>query len=463
LPHALQTIGTQDVFINGILHLRGIRVHQQGAPAPEDKIRLRWIGHAVVHLGLQAGIIITATALSDLDHQFREDLVIRPDTAGRAHRVDLQLRGSLVRPIFMPVKCLGGILIQDQVSGLGGVAPLGGGKPLVEFLLAVPGLIINLPAVGGQSPFRNQLPQPLRGVEHFEKSRLLVLLGPMPDQGFHGKIAHIPGIDTPAAEGLDDGQAVVVAVVRHQVIVRGHQGAQIIPEIEVHRGAIFQGPDAHLEEMIGGLGGFLGQELHQVRRDFPLGQHAGSPRGEAQEVGNAPLINGQKGFKERGHEDGPPGVGFGGCKNLPGVRFFGDPLPGLGIEVSQGAAQCSVSADGLAELVGQLAEQALLFQVAPGAGNLLPQDLKVGELLEEGQDVRKGFVEGPEVSIGRLYEPAVQAVQQGVGGLMGDDVVGQAGKHNFSRHILPGHSRCRGEVTEKQGLFAGAVVSVGLP
>ena len=105
----LQAFFAQNVFINGILHLCCLRVYQQGATAPEDEIRSRGIVHALlVHLFLQVGVIVSATELGHLDHQFSNGLVIRPDPAGRTHRVDFQLGHSLNRPIFIRIKSLWG-------------------------------------------------------------------------------------------------------------------------------------------------------------------------------------------------------------------------------------------------------------------------------------------------------------------------------------------------------------------
>ncbi len=68
------------------------------------------------------------------------------------------------------------------------------------------------------------------------------------------------------------------------------------------------------------------------------------------------------------------------------------PLVGLGVAGADGAAQRPDPADRSSELLRQLSEHALGREVAPRARDLLAQHTRVGEVLEEGDDVGEGFV-----------------------------------------------------------------------
>ena len=63
--------------------------------------------------------------------------------------------------------------------------------------------------------------------------------------------------------------------------------------------------------------------------------------------------------------------------------------------------------------------------------DLIQERLAQREVLEEGDYVGEGFVEGENVRVGRLDEAAVQAVEQRVRGLVRDDVVGECSRTPF--------------------------------
>ena len=110
------------------------------------------------------------------------------------------------------------------------------------------------------------------------------------------------------------------------------------------------------------------------------------------------------------------------------VRLARLPLAGRLVDLADGAPQGAALADRLAELLRQLAEQVLAGQVAARRRDLVPQDVRQGEVLEQRHDVGERLVEGEHVGVARLDEAAMHAVEQRVRRLVGDDVVRQAGE-----------------------------------
>ena len=78
-------------------------------------------------------------------------------------------------------------------------------------------------------------------------------------------------------------------------------------------------------------------------------------------------------------------------------------------------------------------------------------------------DVGEALVQRQHVGVGRLVEAAVHAVEDGVGGLVGDDVVRQAGVDAAAGHVVAGVVRRGLEVAEQQRDLLRAVEGVGLP
>jgi hypothetical protein len=123
---------------------------------------------------------------------------------------------------------------------------------------------------------------------------------------------------------------------------------------------------------------------------------------------------------------------------LVGVRVGLERLPLLGFRVNKpdGVTQRAVVADRFAELLGQLSEHVLLRQIAASLFDLVSQGFGETEMLEQSHDVGKRFMEGENVGIGPLRETRVQAIEQGVRGLVGDNVMRQTGENDPTRQIL---------------------------
>ena len=83
-------------------------------------------------------------------------------------------------------------------------------------------------------------------------------------------------------------------------------------------------------------------------------------------------------------------------------------------------------------------------------------------MLEQRDDVGERLVEGEHVGVARLVEAPVDAVEQRVRHLVGDDVVAQAGEDRQRRRAGSVRSDRRREVAEEERLLRRAVVRVRL-
>lgn len=116
------------------------------------------------------------------------------------------------------------------------------------------------------------------------------------------------------------------------------------------------------------------------------------------------------------------------------VRLFQVPVPLL-VVLPEGIAQAAVVAGGLAKFHGELSEQVLLLQVTAGLGNLTAQHFGECEVLQQSDEVRKGFVKCQRVRMGSVDVAAMHAVQNGVRCFVGDDVVAETGKHRLAGQL----------------------------
>ncbi len=146
--------------------------------------------------------------------------------------------------------------------------------------------------------------------------------------------------------------------------------------------------------------------------------------------------------------------GFGRCGSHAFVSLLNRPMA---------SRRAPAHARGPAELSSELAEQALLrVDVATCPGDLMPKNLAEREVLKQRHDVGECLVKGEHVGIGRTIEAAVHAVEQGVRGFVGDDVVRQAGEHHAAGHVVTGIIGRRGEIPEEKRLLRRAEIGVRL-
>ncbi len=142
---------------------------------------------------------------------------------------------------------------------------------------------------------------------------------------------------------------------------------------------------------------------------------------------------------------------------------MGLPSARLRVEGAYRVAQRTPQSGRASELSRELTEHVLLRpDVAAGPLNLVSEDLAEREVLEERNDIGKGLVERQHVRVRRSIEATVHAVEQGMRGLVGDDVVRQAGEDHAPRHMTSGIVVRGLKVPEEQRFLCRAVVGVRL-
>ena len=72
-------------------------------------------------------------------------------------------------------------------------------------------------------------------------------------------------------------------------------------------------------------------------------------------------------------------------------------------------------------------------------------------------------MQSQNIHIGRLHEPGVEAVYQGMSSLVGHNVMRETGEDRLPWHVLTVLcGRCR-KIAKQERLFCGAVVGIGFP
>ena len=90
------------------------------------------------------------------------------------------------------------------------------------------------------------------------------------------------------------------------------------------------------------------------------------------------------------------------------------------------------------------------MDASAAAADRVDERLLEAEVLEEGNDVGKGLVEGGDVDVRRTGELVAKSVDEGVGRLVDDDVVGEAGEDGLAGKIRPDVPSFSGEVAEQE-------------
>ena len=289
-----------------------------------------------------------------------------------------------------------------------------------------------------------------------------VVINALPEQAVRGEAADARRIQTPSAERLDHRDSIAAIVVLDQLGVGRDQGPEVFAESQVDRRTVIQGPDAHGQDVLGRLRCFPGKPGDEVGVELTRGQNATSAGGDPQEIGDPRLVDREECIENRRDQDRPARMGFHGRpirggvggRRLPDARLFIDPAERI--------AECTVVADRLAELLSKLTQQVLRGEVASVLSDLVAENAGKAEVLHQGHDVGECFVEGQGVGVARLDESMVHPVEQRVGGLVGDDVVRQAGEYSPARQISARSLHRGREVAEKESPLLGTVVGVGL-
>ena len=165
------------------------------------------------------------------------------------------------------------------------------------------------------------------------------------------------------------------------------------PKVEVDRRTIVERANADVEDVAGDLARLARQPVDEVGGDGALRQDAGAAGGEPQQVGCPSPVDLQEGVEYRGDQDRADaraalrrlGVVVVGPFRLAANPFLRCSAAGIcppsldriwSTDLADVVAQRAVSAGRLAELNRELSQQILLFEIAAGLGDLVPQALR---------------------------------------------------------------------------------------
>jgi len=90
------------------------------------------------------------------------------------------------------------------------------------------------------------------------------------------------------------------------------------------------------------------------------------------------------------------------------------------------------------ELGRQLAQQVLAAQFAPGLSDLMGQNFRKTEVLEQSDYVREGLVKRQHVVVRGFHEILVESIEQRMGRLVSDDIMGQTSKDHAAGELAGG-------------------------
>ena len=102
----------------------------------------------------------------------------------------------------------------------------------------------------------------------------------------------------------DEGDPIAVHVLGVEVAVGGDEGPQVFAECQVDGRAIVERADAHVQDLPGDRGRFLGQPFREVVRDIALGQHAGAAGSQPEQLPRPAVIDTSEGREDGGDEKG---------------------------------------------------------------------------------------------------------------------------------------------------------------
>ena len=183
---------------------------------------------------------------------------------------------------------------------------------------------------------------------------------------------------------------------------------------------------------------------------------------DPQQVGDAPQVDREEGVEDGGDQDRAAVVGLdapsrssrgSGCRpraERSAARLPSD-SPNWSASSTSGLPR-DRSAATRPRFVGRRGigvEQVTLDQAA-GPLDRVEQRVGVAEVPEQRDDVGDRLVEGGRVEARPLEEVRLDAVEQGMRRLVGDDVCRQAGVDDLAGQVAPGSSSAGREVAEQQ-------------
>src|SRR5690606_11353399 len=140
------------------------------------------------------------------------------------------------------------------------------------------------------------------------------------------------------------------------------------------------GANAGPQDLTRRAGGGAREAIDQVRVQLPCRDHSGATGGDAKKVGDAVIVEGQEGVEDGRHEDTPPRVRLVRRRKRQWIRLPTLPCA-LGIELAGRVAQRMPAARGLSELLRQLGEEVVGFEVPSRSRNLVTDNFGIGEVL----------------------------------------------------------------------------------
>ncbi len=211
--------------------------------------------------------------LGDLHEQLEPDVAVRADASRKVRGVNLEAVARVeIEPeevrILLPLRAAG------KVGGQPAVQDAADRSLAAEDLLPVAGVELTVGVIA-------QLPNDrveLRGVP------TVVVVRSPPHEVLGRERSDITRIEPTAPKGLDERDAIVPVVVRHDVNVGGDERAQELAEGQIERRAVVQRTDAHREHVACRLGCFRAETLDEIGVHGAGREDAGSAGVEPEEV-----------------------------------------------------------------------------------------------------------------------------------------------------------------------------------
>ncbi|MES0056553.1 hypothetical protein NKJ66_23385 [Mesorhizobium sp. M0078] len=274
-------------------------------------------------------------------------------------------------------------------------------------------------------------------------------------------------------ERLHDGIAHITGIDRIKVGIGGDQRPKKIAEGNVYRRAIIQRTGADHEEHVGGLGGALGkQQCERTRQIIGIGASSADSE-NLEQIGGTTDVGGEECIEHGSDKDCPASMRLGDAAYTIRVRFL-----------VQRASQAAAAARDLAELTGKLYErivrrnlgadigvrrrafcvgcQARGVEAAAGPLQRIEKRILMREVAKQRRKISKRFVKRGDIDVGRLGEMLSDAVDDGVGHLMRDDIVRQAGENGLPRQHIAVGIRTGGKVSEHDSVDIPVIIGVRL-
>src|SRR5215213_10034686 len=193
--------------------------------------------------------------------------------------------------------------------------------------------------------------------------------------------------------------------------------------------------------------------------DLPCRKYTGAASNDPHQIPDAVVVESEEGIENGRHQDAAARMRL--VLLLEHSRIWPRSLPdSLLVRSSQIVTQRAALANSLPELLGQLAQQVVRFQVSPCVRDLMAKHLGIREMLEQRHHVGERLMKGPDVLVARFIEIGVHAIDERVGGLVSDDVVRETGKDGAAGKMAT-TLVAAGEIAEDERSLRRTVVGVG--